>query len=130
MLVSENFMIKVFIQISIPMHILVVGNIESGIVADCTSKELLVINLIKQEHFKHIWKQICQIFVTEILFVKYLLQKNSLLNICPRNTFCQIFVAENFFVKYLSQKHFCQLQEANSCEEKDDLFTCVCNTDG
>ena len=87
MLVSENFMIKVFIQISIPMHILVVGNIESGIVADCTSKKLLVINLIKQEHFKHILKQFCQIFVTETLFVKYLLQKNSLLNICPRNTF-------------------------------------------
>ena len=54
LLCIETYNAWVFIQISIPMHILVVGNIESGIVADCTSKELLVINLIKQEHFKHI----------------------------------------------------------------------------
>ena len=38
------------------MHILYVGNIESGIVADCSSKELLVGSYksdpIKQKHFE------------------------------------------------------------------------------
>ena len=32
-------------------------------------------------------------------------------------------ISETCSVKYL-------LQEANSCQEKDDFFTCVCNSDG
>ena len=58
--------------------ILYAGNIESGIVADCSSKELLVgsYNLITSA------------------------------NMSSSN------------------------QEVNSCQEKDDLFTCVCNSDG
>ena len=76
------------------------GNTESGVVADCGSKELLVIAMMIMVNMK----MMMMVRVKMILMLK-------------------LMALNQFNVKIVSK-------ETNSCHEKDDFFTCVCNSDG
>ena len=76
------------------------GNTESGVVADCGSKELLVIAMMIMVNMK----MMMMVRVKMIMLLK-------------------LVALNQFNVKIVSK-------ETNSCHEKDDFFTCVCNSDG
>ena len=84
------------------------GNTESGVVADCGSKELLVIAMMIMVNMK-------MMIMVDIKMMMMVRLKVILM--------LKLMALKKFNVKIASK-------ETNSCHEKDDFFTCVCNADG